>query len=60
MSSKEKEVNVYSGGSKGRARGTHAPPGGPNSFSFMQFLGKYGKIVCWRPRGVDTPSSGKS
>ena len=20
-----------------------------NSFSFMQFLGKYGKIVCWRP-----------
>ena len=28
-----------SGGSKG----------GPNSFNFMQFLGKYGKIVCWRP-----------
>ena len=25
------------------------PPGGPNSFNFIQFLGKFGKIVCWRP-----------
>ena len=25
------------------------PPVGPNSFNFMQFLGKFGKIVCWRP-----------
>ena len=25
------------------------PPWGPNSFNFMQFLGKFGKIVCWRP-----------
>ena len=25
------------------------PPGGPNSFNFMQFLGKFGNIVCWRP-----------
>ena len=24
-------------------------PRGPNSFNFMQFLGKFGKIVCWRP-----------
>ena len=32
------------------ARGTHAPPG-PNSFNFMQFLGNFGKIVCWRPPG---------
>ena len=23
--------------------------GGPNSFDFMQFLGKFGKIVCCRP-----------
>ena len=23
-------------------------PGGPNSFNFMQFLGKFDKIVCWR------------
>ena len=26
-------------------------PRGPNSFNFMQFLGKIGKIVCWRPPG---------
>ena len=32
---------------------TRAPPGGPNSFNFMQFLGKFGKIAC-------SPSSGKS
>ena len=33
------------------------PPGGPNFFNFMQFLGKYGKIVCWRPPlGVGAPS----
>ena len=25
----------------------HAP-GYPNSFNFMQYLGKFGKIVCWR------------
>ena len=30
-------------GRKGR------PPGGPNSFNFMQFLGKFDNIVCWRP-----------
>ena len=30
------------------SRGTRAP-GNPNSFNFMQFLGKFGKIVCWRP-----------
>ena len=24
-------------------------PGSPNSFNFMQFLGKFSKIVCWRP-----------
>ena len=34
-----------------------APPRGcPNSFNFMQFLGKFGKIVCWRPpRGELAP-----
>ena len=26
-----------------------APPGGPNSFNFMQFLGNFGEIVCWCP-----------
>ena len=25
------------------------PPPGPNSFNFMHFWGKFGKIVCWRP-----------
>ena len=28
---------------------TCTPPRGPNSFNFMQFLEKVGKIVCWRP-----------
>ena len=31
------------------------PPGGPNSFNFMQFSGKIGKIVCWRPPGELAP-----
>ena len=34
----------YIGGSKGGMR--DAPLGGPNSFNFMQFLGKFGKIIC--------------
>ena len=38
---------------------TRAPPGGPNSFNFMQFLGKYGKIVCWRPPGSWRPLLGE-
>ena len=50
---------VISGGSKG-ARGTRAPsPGSPNSFNFMQFLGKFCKIVSWRPPwGVGAPPRG--
>ena len=37
------------------------PLGGPNSFNFMQFLGKFGKSVCWRPPGrVGAHTSGKS
>ena len=31
------------------------PPGGPNSFNFMQFLGNFDKIVCWRPPGELAP-----
>ena len=34
-------------------RGTRPP--GPNSFNFMQFLGKFGKIVCWRPLEIWSP-----
>ena len=43
-----------SGGSKGGARDAH-PPGGPNCFNFMHFLGKFGKIVCWCPPGELAP-----
>ena len=32
------------------------PPGLPNSFDFMQFPGKFGKIVCWRPLGELAPN----
>ena len=54
-------VTLTSGGSKGGARDPR-PPGGLHSFNFMQFLGKFGKIVCWRPPppGSCAPSSGKS
>ena len=37
-----------------------APPRGPNSFNFMQFLAKLGKIICFPPpRGVGAPSLGE-
>ena len=46
---------------RGWVRGTRIPPGGPNSFNFIQFLGKFYKIVRWCPSwGVGAPSSGKS
>ena len=35
--------------------------GGPNSFNFMQFLGKFGEIVCWHrgpPWRVGAPPRG--
>ena len=34
---------------RGDTRDARLPWGGPNSFNFMQFLGKFGKIVCWWP-----------
>ena len=45
---------------RGRQKG-HAPQG-PNSFNFMQFWGKFGTILCWRPPPgkLEPPSSGKS
>ena len=47
-----------SGGSKGGTRDSPLP-GGPNSFNFMQFLGKFGKILCWcPPRELANPSRG--
>ena len=39
---------VCSGGSKGGHEG-RAPPWGSEFFQFMQFSGKFGKIVCWHP-----------
>ena len=42
-----------------RARGTCPPSPGSNSFNFMLFFGKFGKIVCWRPL-EDWRPSGKS
>ena len=41
---------------KGR-EGRASPSGGPNSFNFMQFLGNFGKIVCWCPPGELAPPS---
>ena len=35
--------------------GRAPPSGGPNSFNFMQFSGKIGKIICWRPPGELAP-----
>ena len=46
--------DVSSGGSKGGA-GDARPPGDPNSFNFMQFLGKIDKFVCWCPPGELVP-----
>ena len=37
--------SICIGGCKGG--GTCEIPRGPNSFNFMQFWGKFGKIVCW-------------
>ena len=48
------DTKLCSGGSKGDARGT---PGGQNSFNFMRFLEKFGKISH---RRVGTLTSGKS
>ena len=45
------------GGCEGRV--PPPPPGGSNSFNFMQFLVKFGKIVCWCPWRVGTPTLGK-
>ena len=43
-----------SGGSEGGARDA-CPTGGQNSFNFMQFSGKFDKIVCWCPTGELAP-----
>ena len=49
---------LTSGGSKGGREG-RAPPPGSNSFNFMQFLRKFGIIVCWRPPEKFAPLLGE-
>ena len=51
-----RKSSVFSGGFRG-GEGLAPPPGYPNSFDFIQFSGKFGKIVCWRPPplGVGAP-----
>ena len=41
-------LDIVSGGSKGGARDAR-PPGGPNSFNFMQFLEKLAKSYVGAP-----------
>ena len=53
-----KNVKVKSKCIGGSKRGTREGPGGPNSFNFMQFLGKNGQIIA--SFRVDAPSLGKS
>ena len=46
------------GGSRGGARDATPPPRAQNFFIFMQFSGKIGQIIGWRPppSGVGAPS----
>ena len=47
-----------SGGFRGRLRRA-PPPTAQNFLDFMQFFGKFDKIVCWRPpRGSAPPPTG--
>ena len=45
---------------RGGRRGHGPPPGRPNSFDFMHFSVKIGKMLCWRtpPWGVGGPPLG--
>ena len=52
------QAGGISGGSKVGCEG-RAPPGVQNSFNFMQFLGKFSKIVCWCPPGSWRPLLGE-
>ena len=48
------DITLPSDRSKGGRKG-RAPPWGPNSFNFMQFLGKYGNINVAAPLGSWRP-----
>ena len=42
-------------------RRVHTPPMAQNFLNFMQFFGKIGNFICWRPpRTVGAPSYGES
>ena len=51
------KVKVTIGGSRGGREGRTPPPGRPNSFDFMQFLGKFG--VFTPPLEGSRPPLGK-
>ena len=46
---KHNPIFIAIGGSRGGAQGRAPPPLGQIFFIFMQFFGKIGQIVCWRP-----------
>ena len=54
-SNRELNIDLLSVADLHRKNLDSRPPGGPNSFNFMQFLGKFDKIVCWRPPGELAP-----
>ena len=56
--SKIRYIYIYIGGSKGGRQGRAPPPGGPNSFIFMQFSANNWKIIAFL--GVGAPPWGKS
>ena len=49
-----------SGGFKGAPWRAPVPPTAQNFLDFMQFSGKFGKIICWRPPRVGAPSHRES
>ena len=49
---------LFIDGSKGGVRDVHPP--GLNSFNFVQFVGEFGKIICWRPLNGWRPQLGKT
>ena len=48
---------LFSSSSESKGVQRTSAPVGPNSFNFMQFLGKFGKIVYWCPPGVNPGST---
>ena len=51
---------MYFTGSSGGSKGDGRTPTAQNFLNFMQFFGKFGKIICWRPPEGWRPSYGES